>query len=199
MCLLVFCIDGKVPQEQVAKPIGQWMRHILQPRVLLDCARLGGLSQFSAITFHCRQSEISVALAEQNFVSQTSGCDDMHASRHSINHSVMQENGGIHQTASDGQHKGAWSEHLIQKRGSSLTPSKVPCFLKGINAIWQPVVVDEQIIVAHSLLVFHGSHPESLKVLKMSSVSPVVLCLCNLIYILENCREIGVRSSEKDG
>lgn len=43
----------------------------------------------------------------------------------------MQENGGIHQIASGGLHRGAWSEHLILKRGSSLMQSKVPCFVQA--------------------------------------------------------------------
>lgn len=50
---------------------------------------------------------------------------------HIINHMDMQVNGGIRQTASDGKHRGAWSEHPILKRGSSLMQSRVHCFLQG--------------------------------------------------------------------
>ena len=56
-------------------------------------------------------------------VKTRTGLGDMRI--HIITHMGMQESGGIHQTASGGQHRGAWSEHLIQKRGSSLMQSKV--------------------------------------------------------------------------
>ena len=61
-------------------------------------------------------------------------------------HMVAQANGGIQQTVSGGQHRGAWSEHLILKRASSLMQSKVSCLLQGCMILTSIKCLSERII-----------------------------------------------------
>ena len=73
-------------------------------------------------------------------------------SMHVITHMAMQASGGIQQTASGGQHRGAWSEHLILKRASSLMQSKVPCLLQGSMILTSSRGYHEHVIIAFTSL-----------------------------------------------